>query len=199
MPSPIPAERFSGILHTLRGLVARFGLARGVAGPLICLIWNRLGRIEHRVLGILRRIEAGTLSPPASPQPRPGGADRPSEAVPVPGPVPVRVPVPRGETWLVKLIQETAASASHLRYLFADHDLPALFAAAPQLRRALQPLATMLGVALPQPAVPEAAATAEPARVIRPPRALRFGNAFVMVVPPSPPRRRRKGGSLRKA
>src|SRR5215469_6810038 len=62
-----PADRFALIIDGLCRVVAAQH-ARGLAGPMIILIWTRLRRAGARFASLLARFEAGTL--PASAPPR---------------------------------------------------------------------------------------------------------------------------------
>ena len=42
MPPTLPTTRFAAGIEALCGLIARHGLARRLAGPLIVLIWGRV-------------------------------------------------------------------------------------------------------------------------------------------------------------
>lgn len=147
MPPAIAPAPFRAMVQSLLDHLARHGVARRVQGPLLALIWNHIRAIECQVLGLLARLEAGTLRRfPARRRPAPG---RPRRAPP-----PRRLP--HGPLWLVRLVNETAYPASWLDRLLQHPDVPELLRQAPQLRRALRPLCTMLGVPLPAPAPPSA-------------------------------------------
>lgn len=147
MPLASLAPGFAATLKHLCEFIARFGLARGLAGPLIIHIWQRVRTAGVQVESLLARLRAGTL--------RRHDRRRPA----VPRATPRRPPnreknPPRKRGWLVGLIPETAGCAGQLHYLLAHPDFPALLAAAPQLRRRLRPLCHMLGVTLPRPPTP---------------------------------------------
>lgn len=169
MPALTP-DRFSAFVADLLGHLARHGNARRVPGPLLCLIWNHLRTLERRVLALVARIEAGRVR------------RHPDRRPPTPSATPRRRPspglLPRGRCWLVRLVPETARCAPWLHRFLADPDIAALLDDVPQLRRALQPFATMLEVRLPP-------ATPKPARPDPPPSAapMRAGP----LLPPLPP------------
>ncbi len=156
-----PADRFARLIEVLcRALAARGG--RGLAGPLIILLWSRLRRTAVRFASLAARVRAGRL--PAN-----AAATRSGKS----GPPPPNLPKSRG--WLVRLMPEAAASASQLQHLLADPEMAALLAAAPQAGRLLRPLCRMLGVGLPPalrlpprpkqpapPAAPSQGSTGEP-------------------------------------
>ncbi len=148
-------HRFATSFATLCGLIARHGLARCLAGPLIVLIWGRVRGIGALIETLLARMQAGRLRRhPARHSPHPTAPRR----------RPAPRALPRKRAWLIGLIPETAASAAQLQTLLAHPDIPALLEAAPQLCRALRPLCHMLGVNLPRPsAAPDAAPDAAPA------------------------------------
>ena len=147
----LPANHFAALTDSLCGLIARHGLARRLAAPLIVLIWGRVRSIGAQAEALLARVRAGQIRRyPARNMPGPAATRR--------GPATPRA-LPHRRAWLVVLIPQTAASAAHLQTLLAHPDTPALLAAAPQLRRTLRPLCHMLGVDLPKappPAPPPA-------------------------------------------
>ncbi len=136
-----PAAPIPAIIELLCRSIARHGLARLLAGPLIVLIWGRARGIGAQIEALLARMQQGRLRRyPARRPPRPAiAARRP----------PARSGLPRTSAWLVALIPETAGSAAQLRVLLSGPEIPALLQAAPQLRRTLRPLCWMLGVRLP--------------------------------------------------
>jgi hypothetical protein len=177
-----PADQFDRLIEGLcRAVAARAG--RGLAGPLVILVWSRLRRMALRFASLAERLRRLPPRPAAC---RPGHS----------GPPPPKLP--RGSAWLVRLVPEAAASASQLQHLLADPELASLLAAAPPLGRILRPLCRMLGVPPPphlaRPA-PRAAA-ASPLAPGEPP-----GPAQVSAPPSAPPRprpppmRRRRDGT----
>ena len=152
-PRP-PAERLIVTLETLCRAVADHGKRRGIAGPLVMLIWLRLKRTVAR----LTRLAARQGKPARPRKPR-----KPSARAPRPKP-PLRLP--EGRLWLIRLIQETAFGASQLRHLLAQPETAVWIAETPQVGRILRPLCRMLGVdpppsiARPPPRQPAPAAPA---------------------------------------
>jgi hypothetical protein len=163
-----PADRFALIVEGLCRVVAARH-ARGLAGPMIILIWTRLRRAGTRFASLLARFEAGTLPAFARPRRRaacrasacsadPGEDGRGAEmerGSPPQGGSATRSRgagprLPRGVAWLLRLAPETAGYASQLQYFLADPEVAALLAAAPRMARALRPLCRMLGVELPR-------------------------------------------------
>ena len=161
---PTPQARFAAIVELLcRAVAARIAGGR-LAGPLIVLICRRLRRLGARFADLAARHAAGTLpAPRRRPHPRRPPAARPR---------PTQPPLPRGMTWLVRLVPETASGASQLQHLLADAEMASLIAAAPQTGRILRPLCRMLGLRPPAalrlpprprpPAVPRRAASRRP-------------------------------------
>ncbi len=142
MCAALPTNHFAALTETMCGLIARHGLARRLAAPLIVLIWGRVRGIGAQAEALLARVRAGQLRRyPARTPPRPSATKR--------RPNTPRA-LPHRRAWLVVLIPQTAASAAHLQTLLTHPDTPALLAAAPQLRRTLRPLCHMLGVDLPK-------------------------------------------------
>ena len=150
-----PADRFALIIEGLCRVVAAQH-ARGLAGPMIILIWTRLRRAGTRFASLLARFEAGTLRPAA--RPRCPGA-RSSAPAAEPDEAGRGLPqgrcsarsreasprLPRGFAWLIRLAPETACGAEQLRYFLADPEVAALLAAAPRIARALRPLCRPAG------------------------------------------------------
>ena len=142
MPTqPIPSERFAQLLFWLGKTLVTRNLAGTLAGPLFFLIMGRLKAFRYAFARLAARIEAGTFSPRRSPPPRQPATEKKTRQ---------RTPLPQGFAWLIKMVPETAASASQLQFLLAEPDMAALIAAAPaQMRRPLRSLCQMLGVVLP--------------------------------------------------
>ena len=138
---PLPAERFATLLFWLGKTLTTRHLAGTLAGPLFFLIMGRLKAFRYAFARLAARIEAGTFSPRRSPPPRQPSTEKKTRR---------RTPLPQGFAWLIKMVPETAASASQLQFLLAEPDMAALIAAAPaQMRRPLRSLCQMLGVILP--------------------------------------------------
>jgi hypothetical protein len=154
---PTPAERFDGVLFWLSQAVASRQLVGLLAAPLLTLILDRLRAIKQSFARLAARIQAGRYAP------RRAGPRPPTQRKP-------RSPnkLPQGAAWLIRLVPEAAASASHLRLLLADPEMAALLAAAPSaLARPLRSLCRMLDVAPPSilprpPARPSAKAPPRP-------------------------------------
>ena len=193
------AQRLAGILDLLCRAVADQGGRKLLAVPLVLLVWGRLRHLSTRILRLAAKIEAGT--PP--PRPRRPRAPRPGRPKPP-------LSLPRGRSWLIRLVrQEAAAAGSQLRYLLAEPDMRALVAADPRMGRLLRPLCHALGVTPPPeiakpatvpapaaaapvaaPAAPAAAGTVQPSLVPVPPQA-------GMVATSSGKRRQASGGRRR--
>lgn len=135
---PPVSDRFLRILDLLSRVLAIASL-RGVPGPLVGLIAQRLGRIRTRFAALAAKIQAGTVRPPR-PQgrrraPSPGAPSRPRPAD----------PLPRTRAWLLRLLGYHAAGyAQSLQQMMAEPEMAALIAAAPQMRRLLRPLLSIL-------------------------------------------------------
>lgn len=148
MPGAVPSadliDTFAGIMRLLITLLMQHGAIRGVPAPFLLELREHVAALGRNVVAVLRRMADGTLRrQPAQHAPRPSVMRRP--------PTVFRT-LPRGWLWLVRVVQETMSSGYQLQACLDQQDLPAMFAAAPQLRRALLPLATMLGVKLPKAA-----------------------------------------------
>lgn len=144
-------ERFTGVIRLMQGVLARFGLLRRMHGPLQVDTWNRLSLILLRVTGLLRRYEAGTLRTYPNRRPPCPSADRRHPARTRRPPAgPVLGPLPRRPGWLIAQVPEIAWEHATLRDWIADPKLAAIAAEVPQLRRALAPLCTMMGLRLPK-------------------------------------------------
>ncbi len=194
VPLASPASRFAAIIAALCDRVAAEGHRRGIAGPLVILIWTRLRRLAARL--------AAALDGPQ----RPARARHPATAR---QPAPARPrPLPRRLGWLGTLIPGAAATAGQLRDLLADPEILALAASIPAAGRALRPLCHALGLrpppALRRPKIPDrapdpAADTAPDPAALRPPCAAPPASAAgpppAARCAPSPPasRRRRNG------
>ena len=147
VPLASPASRFAAIIAALCDRVAAEGHRRGIAGPLVVLIWTRLRRLAARL--------AAALDGPQ----RPARARHPATAR---QPAPARPrPLPRRLGWLGTLIPGAAAAAGQLRDLLADPEILALAASIPAAGRALRPLCHALGLrpppALRRPKIPDPA------------------------------------------
>ena len=147
-PAPPPAlsDRFACVIDGLCRALAARGAGRGLAVPLMLLLWSRLRRTAARFARLAEKVRAGTLPPPRHRLRSP----RPAQ------PPPPRLP--RGYAWLVRRLPQAAAAASQLQHLLADPAMADLLAAAPQAGRLLRPLCQMLGVRPPPALLPPAAA-----------------------------------------
>jgi hypothetical protein len=158
---PAAADRFVLIIDGLcRVVAARHG--RGLAGPLIVLIWGRLRRLAARFAVLAAHVRAGTL--PATRRratPRPAAAPRAFVAPPR---------TPRGFAWLVRLVPEAAPYGEVLRHLLDDPEMAALLEAAPRMGRLLRPLCRMLGAAPPGGTLPPPLGQRSPRKPRRPRR-----------------------------
>jgi hypothetical protein len=171
LQTPVPPNcqvaRLVRLLDELCAAIAARGAGGLLTKPLFFLLWGRLRRTAVRVIKAAARVAAG--APPPTPRPRP--------AKPRP-PRPPTLRLPRGFSWVVFAVPGTAAFGSQLELLLAEPEMARL-AAAPAMRRLLNPLRQMLGV---------------PARAYRPPR--RPAAAAAAPRPPRPPRPRRDGGRI---
>ena len=137
---PSAAESFALITEGLCRVVAA-SHARGVAGPVIILIWRRLRRIAARFASLTARVRSGALPSPV----------RRRRAMPRPrSPRPPSPRLPRRFAWLIRLIPAVACHRSQLQHLLSDPEMAALLSAAPQMGRLLRPLCQMLGLRLPK-------------------------------------------------
>ena len=150
--APALAERLSSLILWLGKAVDGRSLIGLLSPHLVMLILNRLRAITHAFARVASRVGAGRYAPRRC-TPR-KTITRPARA---------KNPLPQGVAWLVKLVPESAASASQLRLLLADPKMAALLAAAPaSLGRPLRSLCHMLGVEIPP--------VLAPAPRVRPPR-----------------------------
>ena len=174
-----PAERLAGILEMLCRAVADRGGRKLLAVPLVLLVWGRLRRLSTRILRLAAKIEAGT------PPPRPRGPRAPRPGRPKPP-----LPLPRGKSWLIRLMRmEAAAAGSQLQHLLAEPEMQAL-AADPRMGRLLRPLCHALGVTPPPEIakpVRKAAPAPAPAATARPlPAATQAAAPPAQAHPPGP-------------
>jgi len=163
---PAAIQRFALIID---GLCRSFAAshARGVAGPLILLVWSRLRRIGARFAAVAARVRSGTVPAASSRAACRGTACGPAASRPTPSGA--RQTLPRGFAWLVRLAPEAACHGSQLQNLLSDAEMVALLSAAPQMARVLRPLCRMLGVEpTPELLPPWARARASVASAIAP-------------------------------
>ena len=143
LTSPSSAtDRFALLIEALCASVAA-SHARGLAGPVIVLIWGRLRRMAARfaaaaIPAIPGRASRPVPSSPAQSRPassRPGADGRPR--------------LPGGFGWLIRLSPAAACHGGQLQRLLADPEMAALLAATPRMARVLRPLCRMLAVEPP--------------------------------------------------
>ena len=137
LTSPSSAtDRFARLIEALCESVAA-SHARGLAGPVIVLIWGRLRRMAARFAAAAARLPAAYR--PAQPRPalsRPRARDG-------------RPRLPGGFGWLIRLSPAAACHGGQLQRLLADPEMAALLAATPRMGRLLRPLCRMLAVKPP--------------------------------------------------
>jgi hypothetical protein len=179
-PPPLrPApERFAEILYLLSWAVAKQA-GWGLSLQLIALIGSRITRIKQRFAALAARLAAGTYRPRP-----PAAAPRRPPANPAKPPPPN--PLPNRPGWLLPLEKSAVAHREHLERLFADPEMVALLAQAPEaMARVLRPLCRMLRLDLP----PVLAAIKPARRPQRPPRPGKpRAPAPAVAPPPWPPR-----------
>ncbi|KDM65913.1 hypothetical protein [Acidiphilium sp. JA12-A1] len=174
------AARLEAIVAALCDVLAAKGLARGLTGALIVLVWTRLRRLAARFATLLIR-------PSAPPRCRNFAPRRPAPDTKRPA---TPRPLPRGRFWLRRALPELAGVTAQLAHLLAEPEMAALLEARPATGRALRPLCHLLGLRpppslrLPRPAPP-----------LRPPRPVAVRPQpdppeAAPVSRPRPPRRR---------
>ena len=137
-----PTERFSSLVLALIHILDRHYRNGVLAGPRFFLMFTRLKAIKYAFARLAARIQAGRAFPRRSETPR-----KPAETK-TPR---TKNPLPQGVAWLIKLVPETAVSASQLRFLLADPEMVALLATAPApLRKPIRSLCRMLGLDPPK-------------------------------------------------
>lgn len=145
MSDALCPDVFAWKMRTLWELVARFGAERCLPIPLRNAIADFLFKAQRQVSNVLRHLAAGTLRrhvarrppPPVAPGTRYHSG--------------LGALLPRDRMWLVRLMPEAGQGRGIIAYwLETIPDLPAVLAQAPQLRRALGPLCTALGIRLPK-------------------------------------------------
>lgn len=143
-----PQHRLAAIIDALCRTMAADSHARGLAGPLVLLIFTRLRRLAARFATALAHDPAPERTRPARPH----------------NPAPKQATIlPRNFGWLRRILPGTAAAASQLNALLADPEMTALIAAHPTTGRALRPLCHLLGIRRPQALhLPKRAAPAAP-------------------------------------
>ena len=139
LTSPASApDRFALLIEALCASVAA-SHARGLAGPVIVLIWGRLRRMAARfaaaaIPAVSRRASRPARSSPARSRPRAHDG---------------RPRLPGGFGWLIRLSPAAACHGGQLQRLLADPEMAALLAATPRMGRLLRPLCRMLAVEPP--------------------------------------------------
>ena len=179
--SSIP-QRFAAILRRVLAVVAAQqggGIhPQGMETAAVTHITTRIRQIYARFAAIAARAAHGTLRRTPIPLPRPdtgrGQASRPARTTP-PRPRPPeqcwphRLPGTPG--WLVRLVAPLSGNGPDMQALFADEDMRALIAAAPQLRRILRPICRMFAVTIPpDPAAPTRQGPGQRLKNLAPPR-----------------------------
>ena len=138
-------DRFALLIEALCASVAA-SHARGLAGPVIVLIWGRLRRMAARFAAAVAAIPAapGRASRPAQPRPALSSPARSGSGV-----RDARPRLPGGFGWLIRLSPAAACHGGQLQRLLADPEMAALLAATPRMGRLLRPLCRMLAVEPP--------------------------------------------------
>ena len=185
--SPLLADRFTRIMAMLCDIIAHEGARRRFEGRFTVLIHTYVRRLARRFVarattpphkreGVPRGPRPTptpdtAAAPRARPAPPPGAADGTADGT-ADGPR-----LPRGQAWLVKLMQPTVVGFGQLRALLAEPEVVALLAARPNLLRILAPLYN----AMAYPPEPR----------IGPPRRPRPAPANPAPKPPRKPRKRK--------
>ena len=128
-------ERFGAFIGRVKQAVADgSGRNKALMGPITILLWRYLSRTLDRLSKLHARFIAGTLPPPrpAGEAPRRAAAERQTAAEARKNPR-----IPAGHVFMPYHVGHLQHA---MRELFADPELLALLAAAPQARRLLRPL-----------------------------------------------------------
>jgi hypothetical protein len=175
-PEP-PARYVASLVNELSHAIAWRRDAGLLAGPMAVLLWAWLHHLRDRLLCLAGRIAAGRGSGVPRRKLMPIGPETPARAALPARPKPRRAPqrlLPNQHAgWLIRLVPEAAIGCSRLQHLFADPDMVALAATAPQLGRLLRPLCRGVGIALPDYLKPPASPPGPSPRTPRPARAPR--------------------------
>ena len=158
------ATNFRTILDGLKVTLGAIAYRDANVRALVTLAWFHINRTTQRFERLVTRWQSGTLPKPRIRAPR---AKRPTPTTQAPR-------LPRARAWLVLRLQDHHVNtrASQLQYFLANTpDLPAFLEAAPQARRLLRPLCTMLGVQMPGDAPPPAPRPSHP-KPAKPPKRL---------------------------
>jgi hypothetical protein len=152
-----PAERLAGLIDALCAAIAAHGVRGLLTAPLQLLLWSRLRRMAGRARCLAARMAAG--APLSTSRSRAASRSAPTRPY---------IRLPRGLTWLVRVVPGTASGAASLQFLLSDPEMAAV-ADSPPMRRLLRPLCRMLGVA-PPPIKPPPQTTAPMPTANEPPR-----------------------------
>ena len=155
LTSPSSAtDRFALLIEALCESVAA-SHSRGLAGPVIVLIWGRLRRMAARFAAAAIPAAPRASRPvPSRPAVSRRGADG-------------RPRLPGGFGWLIRLSPAAACHGGQLQRLLADPEMAALLAATPRMGRVLRPLCRMLAVKPPPGLLAPPNGTSRPARAAR--------------------------------
>jgi len=141
-------ETFTLLLSVLRNIIAPVAAKDRARTDFLVYVYGRITRIGRRFQRLYARWKNGALPKPETRTPRTAPLS------PAPRPTLLRsgmpiVPLPTGRMWLIREIQQTAATRSQLQHWLANTpELAEFLAAAPQARRILNPLCHMLGLKL---------------------------------------------------
>ena len=174
--SPVLADRFTRIMAMLCGMIAEHGARRRSEDRLAFVIQAYVRQLARRFLARATALPGPRENVPRGPR------------APVAQPAAPRVPpegpqLPRGQAWLVKMMQPSIAAFSQLKALLREPEVVALLAARPNLLRILGPLYNSMayppeprmGVPRrrkpePDPANPDATGTGATGTQAKPPR-----------------------------
>ena len=150
------ADTFELYLKGLKAAVAPTPSTPQPRFGFLAFIWHYLWGLQKRFAHLYAQWKAGTL--PRRRGPRPGRAASSARA-------PAKFRFPSSRMWLIRDVQGVAFARSQLQHLIATTpEFHELLAAAPQLRRMLNPLCHMLGVDVDKPTgVPHKFTPAAPA------------------------------------
>ena len=189
---PVLADRFTRIIAMLCEIVTTQGMRQRRDGRLTILIYIYVRQVARRFLD-------RATAPPGPRENVPRGPRIPAPGAPTAAPRTRRVPpegpqLPRGQAWLVKMMQPSVSAFSQLKALLSEPEFVALLAARPNLVRLLAPLYNAIACP-PEPRMsvrrrrkPEPApANADPAN----PDATGTDPAGAQAKPPRKPRRRK--------
>ena len=131
--SPVLADRFTRIMAMLCGMIAEHGARRRSEDRLAFVIQAYVRQLARRFLARATALPGPRENVPRGPR------------APVAQPAAPRAPpegpqLPRGQAWLVKMMQPSIAAFSQLKALLREPEVVALLAAQPNLLRVLGPL-----------------------------------------------------------